>query len=473
MPCAISAEQSVLGGVMLVNESLAKVSGWLKPEDFYRADHRLIFQTMLELAETSTPLDVVTLGEWFEANGLAEQVAGGSYLIELASTTPSAANVEAYAEIVKEQSQLRQLVESGTKLVNNALAPSGRRADELALEVSSNLLTMTGGTKRRGAKGMREVGARWFDELQKRHERGGGLLGVATPWAKFNRVTMGLCAGDLVIVCGRPSMGKSAVAVGLATSASLRGLRTLFFNLEMTDTSIFNRCVASVMGVPLKWLRAGGMDDDLSAEENDELWGKVAAGVSRFRDAPLLIDDRPGLTAAQIVACSKREHLRQKLDMILIDHLHLVKLGSGETHRELGDATAAFKALGKSLGCPVVVLSQLNRGLESRQNKRPQMQDLRESGAIEQDADLIVSVYRDDYYAEREDRVSEYPKMVELGIMKQREGEAGTTIWLRDRLDIGLLEDYDGDEPRRQAREEKVIRMRTRGDGRDRAAGDA
>lgn len=473
MPCAIAAEQSVLGGVMLVNESLAKVSGWLKPEDFYRSDHRLIFQTMLELAETSTPLDVVTLGEWFEANGLAEQVAGGSYLIELASTTPSAANVEAYAEIVKEQSQLRQLVESGTQLVNNALAPSGRRADEIALEVSSSLLTMTGGTKRRGAKGMREVGSRWFDELQRRHERGGGLLGVATPWAKFNRATMGLCAGDLVIVCGRPSMGKSAVAVGLATSASLHGLRTLFFNLEMTDTSIFNRCVASVMGVPLKWLRAGGHDSEMSKSDNEELWARVTGGVSRFRDAPLLIDDTPGLSAAQIVARSKREHLRQKIDLILIDHIHLLKLGNGETHRELGDATAAFKALAKSLGCPVVALSQLNRGLESRQNKRPQMQDLRESGAIEQDADLIVSVYRDDYYAEREQRTSDHPGMVELGIMKQREGEAGTTIWLRDRLDIGLLEDYDGDEPRRQAREEKVVRMRTRGDGRGRAAGDA
>ena len=456
-PCAIESEQSVLGALMIRNDSLPLVADWLRAEDFYRRDHQLIYGAIIESASRDEPFDSVTLGEWFEANGQAELVAGGAYLVELQSTTPSAANIVAYAEIVREKSQLRRLIGLGTDMVNAGFQPDGRRSGEIALAASSEILDMTGGARPRGAKSMRDIAARWFDDLQRRYESGGGMVGLVTPWGGLNRATLGLCPGDLVIVAGRPSMGKSALAVGLTTSAALRGKRVMFFNLEMTDISIFNRCVASVMSIPLKWLRAGG-----KVEGEDDYWSHVTEGVKRLRDAPVVIDDTPALAVQQIVARAKREHLRQPIDLIIVDHLHLLKLGKGETHRELGDATAALKALGKAIGCPVVLLSQLNRGLESRTNKRPQMQDLRESGAIEQDADVILFLYRDDYYAEREGRESEYPGLVEMFVAKQREGAAGETVWMRDELHIGRLSDYEGEPPKRREVSKPAPRMRNR-----------
>lgn len=467
-PHAVSAEQSVLGGLLLVNEALPKVSGWLKPDDFYHRGHAAIYAAMLEFASGAEPqpFDAVTLADWFEARGEAEQIDGGAYLIELASTTPGAANITAYAEIVREKAQMRRLIESGTALVNDGFESRGKRSDEIALEATTALLNLSGGAKPRGPKSMADVATRWFDDLQRRYNHGGGMIGMPTPWGKLNRETLGLCAGDLVIVAGRPSMGKSTMAVNLATSVVLRNKRALFFNLEMTDVSIFNRCVASVMDVPLKWLRSAGHAKEF---EGVDYWPRVSVGVSKLKAAPLIIDDTPGLAAQQIVSRAKREQLRAPLGLVIIDHLHLVKLGKGDTHREIQEATGAFKALAKSLGCPVVVLSQLNRGLEARPNKRPQMQDLRESGAIEQDADVILFLYRDDYYAEREGRASEYPGMVEMFIAKQREGEAGQTVWMRDRLAVGLLDDCE-DEPVRAAKAERPLpKMRNR--GRDLAAG--
>lgn len=471
LPRSIDAEQAVIGGLLLVNDALPQVSAWLSAEDFHSETHRAIYAAMLEFAGGAEPkpFDVLTLGEWFDANGRGEMVQGGAYLLELASTTHSAANLVAHAEIVREKAQLRRIIDAGQALVDAGLSAGGRRSGEIAMEATSALLGMTEGAKPRGPRTMREIGRAWFEELQARHERGGGMVGLATPWAKLNRLTLGLCPGDLIIVAGRPSMGKSAVAVNLATSASLSGKRVMFFNLEMTDTSIFSRCIASIANVPLGMLRAG-----LPKTAPDEYWAATTDAFKRMRDADLVIDDTPGLAASQIVARAKREHMRRPLGMIIVDHLHLLKLAGGDrTDREIGEATAALKNLGKALGCPVVLLSQLNRGLESRTNKRPQMQDLRESGAIEQDADLILFLYRDDYYAEREGRASDYPGFVEMFIAKQREGEAGGTVWLRDRLDVALLEDCD-EEPARPVKPARAAsrKMPSRVGGKDAAAGD-
>ena len=460
-PQSVDAEQSVLGGLMLRPDALPQIADWIKPEDFYRRDHQLIYQAILDCAEVDQPADAVTLGEWFADRGESELVQNGAYLIQLASTTPSAANIVAYAEIVREKAQLRSLIGLGTDLVNGGFQPEGRKSGEIALEASAKIMDMTGGARPRGAKSMRDIGARWFDDLQSRYESGGGMVGLGTPYAKLNRITKGLCPGDLVILAGRPGMGKSATAIGLTTSAALgSGKRVMFFNLEMTDVSIFNRCMASVANIPLAWLRNGGKTED----DGEDYWPQVTQGVRLLRDAPIVIDDTPGLAAQQIVARAKREHIRAPLGMIVVDHLHLMKLsGKDNATREIGDATAALKGLGKALGCPVVLLSQLNRGLEARQNKRPQMQDLRESGAIEQDADLILFLYRDDYYAEREDRESEYPGMVEMFVAKQREGAAGDTIWMRDELAYGRLADQDGPDPQRPERKPKsAARMKTR-----------
>lgn len=466
LPAALDAEHAVVGAVLIKPAALTEIGDWIGPEHFLHAGHRALFAAAREFAAKGEAFDAVTAYEHFAGLGehetalLAMDVAGGTW---------SAANVTAYAEIVVEKARLRALIDTGTKLTDAAFAPQGRRADELAVEASGALLNLSGGSRARGPRSLREIGLRWFDELQERYGASGGLRGLATPWTRLNAITCGLDAGDLVVVAGRPSMGKSAMAVNLATSVALRDKRVMFFNLEMTGESIFSRCVASVGNVPLQWIRAGGKGGDV------DYWPATTAAFKALRDAPLVIDDTPGLTAQQIVSRAKREHLRGALDLVIVDHLHLVKLGKGDTVRELQEVTGAMKALGKSLGCPVVVLSQLNRSLESRGDKHPQMSDLRESGAIEQDADLILFLYRDDYYAEREERASAYPGWVELVVAKQREGETGK-VWLLNDLAHGRLEDYDGPAPdRAQAppSQHATRKLKSRLTVKDRAAGDA
>lgn len=437
LPSAIDAEYAVAGAAVIAPEAMAEVGDWIGPEHFQHTGLRAIFAAAREFAGRGEPFDATTAIEHFEGLGERETAL---LVFDLNRNTWTAANVTAYAEIVVEKARLRSLIEEGQKLIDAGFAPQGRRADDLAMETSTALLNLSGGARARGPRSLREIGLRWFDDLQERYLSGGGIRGLATPWGKLNALTLGLNAGDLVIAAGRPSMGKSALAVNMGTSAALRGKRVMFFNLEMTGESIFTRCVASVGNVPLEWLRAGGTGGDV------DYWPAVTAAVSALRDAPLIIDDTPGLAAQQIVSRAKREHLRGALDLVIVDHLHLVKLGKGDTVRELQEATGAFKALAKSLGCPVVVLSQLNRSLESRADKHPQLADLRESGAIEQDADLIVFLYRDDYYAEREERPSRFPGWVELVVAKQREGRTGR-VWLRDDLAHAVLEDYDGPAP--------------------------
>ena len=448
-PQSVEAEQSVLGGLMIPevgNSAYAKLSDWLSAEDFYRRDHQLIYRAIVELAEKKTPFDAITVGEWFEAQGLGQQVAGGAYLVELASTVPSAANIVAYAEIVRDKAVLRRFIELGTTIVNDGFNPNGRDSRELIAEAAREVAQLAGNPRAGGVKSMKDIGSRWFDDIQRRYANKGGLSGLPTPWAKFNAMTGGLGPGELVIVAGRPSMGKSAFAINVATANALSGKRVLFFNLEMTDVSIFNRCVASVMDVPLQWLR----HPDDEHPDSEVLWSRVTEGVRRMRGTTLAIDDTPGLRREQIIARAKREHMRQPVDLIVVDHLHLMPL-PGKTREtvEIGEITRDLKGLGKELGCPVMLLAQLNRSVEAGTNKRPTMRHLRESGNIEQDADLIVFLYRDDYYAEQEERASEYPGFVEIIVAKQREGETGK-IWARNRLAFGLIDDYEGEAPSSQ-----------------------
>jgi len=447
---ALDCEQAVLGGLMMRADMLPRISDWLGESDFLLAEHQLIWRAICALATGGMPFDAVTISEWlheqgfFDTEGNAFQ--GGAFVTEIACTTASGANVEAYAELVLEKSRRRQLRQQAENLLLAAQAHDGRSAGEIALSAQHTLLALSSGTHRQAIKTESEMSKAWFQALSNRHSAAEGLLGLPTPWQVLNRATEGLRAGELIVVAARPSMGKSAFAINLMSSTALSGKRALLFSLEMLSTAIYNRAIASEMEVPLGWLRAAGTGRYSDAD----YWSQVTEGVRRFKGSGLLVDDQSGLTAAQIVAKAQRAHLQAPLDIVIIDHLHLVKLGDKDVHRELGEVTEQFKSLAKKLGCPVVVLSQLNRGLESRPNKRPQMHDLRESGAIEQNADLIVFMYRDDYYAKREQRPSDYPGWVELFIAKQREGESGQTIWLRDRLSIGKLDDYDGPTPQKQ-----------------------
>ncbi len=256
-PQSVQAEQAVLGALLIPYTDasvLAKFSDWLTPEDFYRRDHQLIYRAILAQAEQSKPFDALTIAEWFEANGIAEQVQGGAYLIDLASTTPSAANIVAYAEIVADKAKLRQLIQFGTDVVNSGFQPQGRDTREIIAEAQQQIVQLAGNPRAGGSKSMLQVGNEWFEALRCRYANKGGLLGLPTPWAMYNALTGGLQAGELVILAGRPGMGKSAWATNVATANALSGKRVLFFNLEMTAVSIFNRAIASIANVPLSWL---------------------------------------------------------------------------------------------------------------------------------------------------------------------------------------------------------------------------
>lgn len=439
IPHSIEAEQNVLGALLVSPSALPKVADWLTPEDFHHPYHSDLYRVILALAERDAPVDAVTVGEHVEANGIDVPAV---YIAEMACDVVTVSNVEAYAEIVLDKARLRRLMNVGTTLAEQAANPAGKAAGEIALEASSALLAMTQTHRSTGAKTAREMAQSWFQDLQDRYNRESGMIGLATPWGALNGLTLGFCAGDLIVLGARPSMGKSAAAVNFAVSTALSGKRVLMFSMEMTANAIFNRGVASTQMIPLQWLRSGGKADG-------DFWTEAAVGMKRLRESGLVVDDDAGLTHQQIVARSRREHMRAPLDLVVIDHLHILNVPGKNPTTEYNQATTAFKALAKRLKCPVLLLSQLNRNLEARQNKRPVMADLRDSGGIEQDADVILFLYRDDYYAEREKRSSEYPGWVEMIVGKQREGEAGKTIWLRDQLAFGLLGDYDGPEPQK------------------------
>lgn len=437
LPVAMDAERYVLAALMLANDRLAEIADWLKPDDFLRSTHRAIYGAVLVLAAERKPFDAVTV-----IDALEQEPEAAQEVMEIACDAFSAVNVVAYAEIVKSKATQRRLIEVGQQVVDAGFNPEGRDVSEIVSDATMALSELQG-VRRGSLKPAKVVGKRWFEELQRRHEMGGDLIGLPTPWMGFNRMTNGLKDGELIVVAGRPSMGKSAWGVNVATSAALRNKRVLFFNLEMTDTSIFNRAVASLASVPLHWLHR----PNDAAGDGELYWARAGRAAGDLNNSGLLIDDTAGLSAPQIVSRCRRERMRGEVGLVIIDHLHLMPL-PGKTREtvEIGHVTASLKKLAKELNCPVVLLSQLNRSLEGRVNKRPQMSDLRESGNIEQDADLIVFIYRDDYYAAREGVKSPLDGYVEMIIAKQREGETGTA-WGRNELAYGRIGDHDGDGP--------------------------
>lgn len=418
-PHSIDAEQSVLGGLMLAPEKLVEMADWLSDGDFYRRDHALIYRSIRELVEANKPADAVTLGDWFEEQGIAELVGGVSYISGIANSTPSAANVIAYAEIVREKSALRQLIDIGTELAGDAFVAQGRGSRDLAAVAAAKLIESSGAARARGGRSMQDVGRSWFAQFCARMEAK-GLAGVPTPWGQFNDMTGGLQADQLIIVAGRPGMGKSTWFLNACVAAALSGKRQLVFSLEMSAEQLYARAACALENIDMRFLRE---PDDA----DEETLARLSRAVATLRNAPIVIDDTPGLTHQAITLRAKREHMRSPLSGIWTDHIHQMSIpGKFKESTEYGDITKAHKHLAKSLGIPVVALAQLNRSVESRVNKRPVIADLRESGSIEQDADVIVFLYRDDYYAEMEDRASEHPGIVEMIIAKGRDIETGT-----------------------------------------------
>lgn len=418
-PQSIEAEQSVLGGLMLDNAAWDEVADRVTESDFYRKDHRLIFRAVADLAERSAPFDVLTLSEWFGQNGVAENEIGLTYLAELARNTPSAANIKHYADIVRERSVLRQLVTVSGEIGTSAFAPDGRTVADLLDEAEQKIFQIADQSKRakKGFRSMSDLLSGAVDRLDLLYQSGSNITGISTGFNDLDDRTSGLQKGDLVIVAGRPSMGKTAFSMNLVEYAAVKQeLPVAVFSMEMPGEQLAMRMMSSFGRINASRLRTGKLED--------EDWPRVTSAVTLLQNAPVYIDDTPALTPTDLRARARRLKREHGLGMIVVDYLQLMRApGSGDNRaNEIAEISRNMKALAKELEVPVIALSQLNRSLEQRPNKRPVMSDLRESGSIEQDADLILFLYRDEVYNEDSpDRGT-----AEVIIGKQRNGPIGT-----------------------------------------------
>ena len=419
-PQSIEAEQAVLGGLMLAPDAYDRIVDHISETDFYRRDHQLIFRAINELAQKGKPYDAVTLGEWFESMGLGEQVAGGAYLIELASTTPSAANIRAYAEIVRDKAILRQLIDVGTSIVNDGFQPDGRESSEILDEAERQVLAIAQASNngKNDFTSVHQALTAAFDELQTRYANGGAITGLPTGYTEFDELTAGLQKTDLIILAARPAMGKTTLALNMAEYAAFRSkLPVAVFSMEMSASQLALRLISSVGRVNAQRLRTGQLED--------EDWSRVTSAIRLLREAKVFIDDEPGLSPNKLAAKARRLKREHGLGLIVIDYLQLMSVPGNSENRatEISEISRSLKGLAKELEVPVIALSQLNRSLETRTDKRPVMADLRESGAIEQDADMIVFIYRDEYYNKEN---SPDKGLAEVIIGKQRSGPTGS-----------------------------------------------
>lgn len=418
-PQSVEAEQAVIGGLMLAPDSLDRVGDFLTEHDFYRRDHRLIYRAIRDLSEKNKPFDAVTLGEWFEANGLSEQIGGTGYLIELASSTPSAANIKAYAEIVREKAVLRQLIEAGTEIVNDGFQPDGRDSQEVLSAAEQRVFKIAEQGRRGRADfvSLRDAMKDAFQILQERYENQGNVTGLPTGFSDLDEMTAGLQPSDLIILAARPAMGKTTLALNIAEYGAIKTKKAVaVYSMEMSSSQLAFRLISSIGRVNATRLRTGQLED--------EDWSRVNMAIKMLSDVKVFIDDTPALSPDVLRSKARRIKREHDLGLIVIDYLQLMQVpGTGENRAtEISEISRSLKALAKELNVPVIALSQLNRGLESRTDKRPVMADLRESGAIEQDADIIMFIYRDEYYH----KDSPDKGLAEVIIGKQRSGPTGT-----------------------------------------------
>jgi replicative DNA helicase len=417
-PHSVEAEQSVLGALMLDNRSWDQIADRVREVDFYRHDHRLIFQVMAKLVTQNKPLDVLTVSEALRELRELDNVGGEVYLFELANNTPSAANITAYADIVRERSILRQLIATANDIAGHAFNPQGRNSIEL-LDTAERLVFAISedGARSGGPVNVKDFLAKTMDRIDTLFHSDDPITGIPTGYHAFDSMTSGLQQSDLVIIAGRPSMGKTMLAMNIAEHVVIKSkLPVLVFSMEMPGEAIVMRLLSSLCRIDQLRIRTGKLQD--------EDWPRISSAVSMLSESPLFIDDTPALSPAELRARARRlakEH--GQLGLIVVDYLQLMQVPGFNENRtaEISEISRSLKSLAKELKVPVIALSQLNRSLEQRADKRPVMSDLRESGAIEQDADLIVFIYRDEVYHEN----SADKGTAEIIIAKQRNGPLG------------------------------------------------
>jgi replicative DNA helicase len=422
-PHSVEAEQSVLGGLLLEASALDKISDLMTADDFYRQEHRLIFRQIVRLSELAKPVDVITVAEALEIAGELDKVGGLPYLGGLAQNVPSAANIRRYGEIVRERSIMRKLAEVGSDIASSAYNPTGRDAAQLLDEAESKVFEIAeaGSKGKQGFIAMPPLLSQVVERIETLYARDNpsDITGTATGFTDLDRNTSGLQAGDLIIIAGRPSMGKTALAINIAENVAMDSkLPVAIFSMEMGATQLAMRMLGSVGKLNQQDLRTGRLQDDD--------WGRLTHALGRLNDAPIHIDESAALSSLDLRARSRRLHRQNNgLGLIVVDYLQLMSSNVGKASEnratEISEISRSLKALAKELHVPVIALSQLNRSLEQRPNKRPVMSDLRESGAIEQDADLILFIYRDEVYN------SDSPDKgkAEIIIGKQRNGPIG------------------------------------------------
>ena len=417
-PHSVEAEQAVLGGVFLDKEAWDKVAERVREEDFYRRDHRIIFRAISQLSNEGQPYDIVTVAEWLENHQLLDESGGMRNLAALAENTPSASNISAYADIVRKRSILRQLISATSDINDTVFNPQGQSSEQI-LEFAEQTVFEIAEQETRGRKSYQNISAYTdvvMERMQERAESGNSITGIRTGYHDLDFKTAGFQRADLIIIAGRPSMGKTALAVNIAETAAIKDkLSVAIFSMEMQAEQLTMRMMSSLANIDQHKVRTGKLDGDD--------WIRFTSTVGILQKTKMFIDDTPALTPAELRARCRRISREHGLDLVVVDYLQMMQVSGTTENRatEISEISRSLKAMAKELNIPVIALSQLNRSVESRQDKRPVMSDLRESGAIEQDADVIIFIYRDEVY----DEESSDKGMAEIIISKQRNGPIG------------------------------------------------
>ena len=417
-PHSIEAEQSLLGGLMLDHKSWDKIADVVSTQDFYRKDHRLIFDAIASLAEDANPCDVVTVSEFLDNRGELSSAGGLEYLASLANETPGAANARSYARILRERSMLRSLISAGNEISGAAFMNDGRTASEIVDEAERLVFEIaeSGARGRSGFTALKHILPEAVDRIDLLHQSDGDITGIPSGYGEFDKMTAGLQPGELIVIAGRPSMGKTALALNIAENAAIGAqVPTAIFSMEMPSQQLAFRMISSLGRVDQTHLRTGRFPD--------EDWSRINTAVQLMSEAPIYIDDTAGLSPTEIRARARRLQRENGLGLIVVDYLQLMAVPGSKENRatEISEISRSLKALAKELSVPVIALSQLNRSVEQRTDKRPVMSDLRESGAIEQDADLILFIYREEVYNQDTPRKG----IADIAIAKQRNGPIG------------------------------------------------
>ncbi len=416
-PQNVEAEQAVLGAILLDGEALTVVMERITSDDFYRSAHQRIFEAMVDLSEENEPVDLITLTASLQTRQQLEEVGGVSYLSELAKAVPTSANVDYYAQIVEEKSMLRRLIRAASEIVSNGFA-SAEDVGDIIDQAEQRIMEISNRRSGNGFISIRDVLMEVFERVEFLHQHKGGTTGIPSGFPALDKMTSGFQKSDLIIVAARPSVGKTAFALNIAQNVGVRGKETVaIFSLEMAASQLVQRIICAEANVDAGRMRTGFLEPDD--------WEKLTMAISTLSEANIYIDDSPTITVSSIRTKCRRLKKEKGLSMILIDYLQLVHSrarNSENRQQEVSEISRTLKAIARELEVPVIALSQLSRGVEQRQDKRPLMSDLRESGSIEQDADIVAFLYRDDYY----NQDSEKKNIIEIIIAKQRNGPVGT-----------------------------------------------